>query len=203
MARIDPASELHGNGLHLRAYRADDAPALLAAVRESIDTVGRWLPWCHAQYGEADAHAWIAHCAEGWRDDEHYAFAVFDAATATLCGAVGLNQRNRAHKFINLGYWVRASRQREGIAVRAAALIAAFGFERLKLARIEIVTTPDNLASQRVAAALGAVYEGVARNRIMVHGQAADALMYSLLPGDIRPVSANLQGAAQTCSTSS
>jgi len=87
--------------------------------------------------------------------------------------------------------------------VRAAALVAAFGFERLKLARIEIVTTPDNLASQRVAAALGAVYEGAARNRIMVHGQAADALMYSLLPGDIRPVSANLQGAAQACSTSS
>ena len=57
--------ELCGPRLRLRPYRPDDADALLAAVRESVDSVGRWLPWCHAGYAQGDAVGWIAHCAEG------------------------------------------------------------------------------------------------------------------------------------------
>ncbi len=179
---IPDSLELRDAGLNLRPYRGDDAGALFAAVRESIESVGRWLPWCQADYGEADAQTWIAHCAQGWRSGEHCTFAVFDAESAQFCGAVGLNQRNRAHNFMNLGYWIRASRQGQGIVRRAARLAADFGFGQLGLTRIEIVTMGDNLASQKVAVALGAVFEGVARNRIVAHGRAHDGLVYSLIP---------------------
>ena len=181
-APMDAATELSGEGLLLRPYRESDAVALLAAVRESIDSVGRWLPWCHAHYGEAEARAWIAHCADGWRSGAHYAFAVFAADSAHFCGAVGLNQRNREHNLMNLGYWVRASRQGQGIARRAAQLVIAFAFGRVGLNRVEIVTAPDNLASQRVAAAVGAQFEGKARNRIVVSGKPVDALVYAAIP---------------------
>jgi len=183
---IDSAVELSADGLRLRPYREDDAAALLAAVRESIDSVGRWLPWCHARYGAADACAWIAHCAEGWRRGEHYAFAVFDES-GQFCGAAGLNQRNREHNFMNLGYWVRASRQGQSIARRAARMVIAFAFERVGLNRVEIVTAPDNFASQRVAGAVGAQFEGKARNRIVVSGKPVDALVYAAIPSDNRP----------------
>lgn len=176
---------LRGAGLELRPYRDVDAQALLEAARESVDAVGRWLPWCHAEYGEADARGWIAHCADGWRRGEHYAFAVFDAQ-ARFCGAAGLNQRNREHNSMNLGYWIRASRQGEGIIGRAARDVCAFGFEELGLTRIEIVTMADNMASQRVAARLGARREGLARNRILVRGAPADALVFGLVPEDLR-----------------
>ena len=110
MAEPVPDSiELAGDGLCLRPYRREDAGALVAAARESVESVGRWLAWCHAGYAGADAEGWIAHCAEGWRSGEHYAFAVFDAGSAGFCGSVGLNQRNRAHNFMNLGYWIRES----------------------------------------------------------------------------------------------
>ena len=69
---VDPDIELAADGLRLRAYRDGDVGALSAAVRESVDTVGPWLPWCHARYGEADARSWIAFCADGWRRGEHY-----------------------------------------------------------------------------------------------------------------------------------
>ena len=181
--------ELRGAGLQLRPYRDGDAEAILEAARESVDAVGRWLPWCHAQYGEADARGWIAHCADGWRSGEHYAFAIFDAQSR-FCGAAGLNQRNREHNFMNLGYWIRASRQREGIIGRAARMVSAFGFDMIGLTRIEIVTMADNLASQRVAAQLGARSEGPARNRILVRGAPADALVFGLVPDDLRTAAA-------------
>jgi RimJ/RimL family protein N-acetyltransferase len=175
------AVELTGGGLRLRPYRGDDAVAILAAVRESVDVVGRWLPWCHSGYDANDAEAWVAHCGESWRSGEHFAFAAFEIASGQYLGGFGLNQRNRLHNFMNLGYWVRASRQRHGIAVRAAHLVATFGFQQIGLTRIEIIAELDNLASRRVAEVVGASFEGVARNRIVARGRATDAAVYSLV----------------------
>jgi RimJ/RimL family protein N-acetyltransferase len=181
-------TEIAMDDLHLRAYRRADAAALYAAVRESVDSVGRWLPWCHAGYDEAEALAWIDHCIDGWQRGEHFAFAIFDAATAELLGAVGLNQRNRQHNNMNLGFWIRQSRQREGIATRAARAIVAFGFRDVALVRIEIIAQPDNRASRRVAETLGARFEGFARNRLMFRGEPAEAAVYALIPGDVVPL---------------
>jgi RimJ/RimL family protein N-acetyltransferase len=41
-----------------------------------------------------------------------------------------------------------------------------------------------NAASQRVAEKLGATREGVLRNRILIHDQVHDAVMFSLIPSD-------------------
>ncbi len=111
------------------------------------------------------------------------AFAAFDAA-AQFLGSVGLNQRNRAHNFMNLGYWMRASQQGNGIAVRAARLVAAFGFGQVGLTRIEIVAALDNRASRRVAERSGAVFEAIARNRLVDRGNPIDAALYALVPAD-------------------
>jgi len=186
-----PSTELRGDGLSLRPYRTDDADRLLAAVRESVDTVGRFLPWCHAGYGPADAAAWIAHCADGWASGEHYAFAIFDADSDTFCGAISLNQRNREHNFLNLGYWVRASLQRRGVARRATRLALGFAFDVIGVTRVEIVTAPDNLASQALAASVGAQFEGIARNRMIVSGRPFDALVYAAIPQDFSASSAD------------
>lgn len=178
---VPEAVELAGSGLRLRPYREGDAPALYAAVRESIETVGRWMPWCNADYRERDAEDWIGICAAGWRSGDHYSFGVFDDGGAFL-GGCGLNQRNRLHNFMNMGYWVRASRQRNGIASRATALVAAFGIGQLGFGRIEIVIEPGNIASRRVAERIGAQFEGIARNRIITRAGPADAAVYSLIP---------------------
>ncbi|HET7064402.1 MAG TPA: GNAT family protein [Rudaea sp.] len=182
---IPDSIELGGDGLLLRPYRAEDSRALAAAVRESAESVGAWLPWCHVDYGDAEADAWIMHCAEGWRSGEHFAFAAFDAKTAQFLGAAGLNQRNREHNFMNLGYWVRTSRQGNGIAVRAARLVAAFGFGQIGLTRIEIVAALNNRASRRVAEKSGALFEAVARNRLVDRGNPIDAAVYALVPAPL------------------
>jgi RimJ/RimL family protein N-acetyltransferase len=179
---IPESVELAGDGLLLRPYRPGDATLLAAAVRESVGTVGAWLPWCHADYSDAEADQWVAHCAEGWRSGEHYAFAAFDAATAQFLGSAGLNQRNRPHNFMNLGYWVRTPQQGNGIAVRASRLVAKFGFEQVGLTRIEIVTAVNNHASRRVAEKAGARFEAVARNRLADRGRPIDGAVYALIP---------------------
>jgi RimJ/RimL family protein N-acetyltransferase len=84
----------------------------------------------------------------------------------------------------NLGYWVRQSEQRKGIALEAVKAIAGFAFASLGLARVEIVAAVENRASRRVAERAGAHFDGIAPNRIIDHGQPQPAAVYSLLPPD-------------------
>ncbi|HEY8682889.1 MAG TPA: GNAT family N-acetyltransferase [Rhodanobacter sp.] len=183
--RLSAELELGDGRLCLRPWQEHDAGGLYDAARESMDSVGPWLPWCHAGYELDDAVAWIAHCQAAWHAGEHYAFPILDAATGELLGGVGLNQFNRAHRSANLGYWVRQSRQRQGIAAAAAALATRFGFEQLALIRIEIIVLPANHPSRRTAEKIGAHFETIARQRLWVNGQASDAAIYGLIPADL------------------
>lgn len=47
---------IQSQGLVLRAFEDGDAESFAMAARESVDSVGRWIPWCHAAFSEQDAH---------------------------------------------------------------------------------------------------------------------------------------------------
>lgn len=168
----------------LRTFRPEDIEALYEAARESINEISPWLPWCHANYSIEESRSFIMSREEAQKNEEDYAFAVFDVKTGMLLGCVGLNQVNREHQFCNLGYWVRTSCTGRGVASSAARMAARFGLEELKLRRIEIVVAVGNHASQRTAEKTGAVREGVLRKRLFINGEVQDAVMYSLVAED-------------------
>jgi len=172
-------TELTDGSILIRTYRETDVPLLYEAVRESISEVSRWLPWCHENYSIEESRQFIS--SRDSQGDEWYSFAVCDQASEKFLGEVGLNFINRVHQFANLGYWVRSSATQRGVATAATRLAAQFGFEHLGLHRIEIVAALDNLASQRVAEKAGATREGVLRQRLLINGEAHNAVMYSLI----------------------
>ena len=121
---------------------------------------------------------------ELWDKDEFYLFNILDASTNQVLGFVFLNHVSRQYQMANLGYAVRTSRIGEGIATEAAKLAARFGFEKLGLQRIEIMARKEHAASLRVAEKVGAVREGLLRNRVQHHGIPWDVYMHSLIPED-------------------
>ena len=175
------APELSSKRVLLRPYRIEDADAVFAASIESTETVGRWMPWCHAEYTAAESVAWVEKSLAMWRSGEACEFAAFDAANQYIGGA-GLNQFNRVNNFANLGYWIRQSRQRQGLAADAVAILLKFGFETLGLTRIELVIAAENVASRKVAEKTGAQFECVARNRLLIRGVPLAAAVYSFVP---------------------
>ncbi len=166
----------------LRPAEMKDVKQMFAAVQESRKEVGVWMPWCHANYTPGENKNWIKTCQKGRKDGTIYDFAITDARDGTILGDCGLNDIKKTDKTANLGYWVRTSRTKQGIATAATLLLADFGFKELKLNRIEILVAADNPASQRVAVKVGAVREGILRNRLLLHGKIHDAVMFSLIP---------------------
>jgi ribosomal-protein-serine acetyltransferase len=182
---VPTAPRLSANGIVVRPQTAADVGPLCAAVQQSMESVGRWMAWCHSGYSMADAEAWYARCTAGWVRDGDREFGIFSADTGEVLGCVGVNQINRVHLIANLGYWVRTTREGRGIATAAARLVARFAFAELTLARLEIVVEPHNVASRRVAEKLGAQFECIARHRMLWRDGPRDAAVYSLLPSDL------------------
>ena len=53
-----------------------------------------------------------------------------------------------------------------------------FGVQQLQLKRIEIVASVKNIDSQRVAQRAGACKEGISRNKLLIHAEFHDAVIY-------------------------
>ena len=172
--------------LYLRPFCRDDATSFAEAARESATSMRAWMPWCHADYTPGEAQVWFDDCANNWQTETAYEFGIFAEVDHMLLGDVGINQFNRGHNFANAGYWVRQSRQRHGIATRAVRCVARFGFEQLKLTRLEIVVAEGNEPSRRLAEKIGAQFECVAQNRLVLRNQPCAAAVYALLPHTLK-----------------
>lgn len=175
---------LTANGIVIRPHEADDIAPMFAAVVESMATVGRWMSWCHPDYSMQDATTWYERAAHAWTVEGDREFGIFDATSGQVLGCVGINQVNRVNLFANMGYWVRSSHERRGIASTAARLASDYAFANLGLARIEIAVLPDNAGSRRVAEKIGARFECIARSRLHFKGETRDAAVYSLVRDD-------------------
>jgi len=174
---------LVANGVCIRPFCESDVSLFVDAVRESLSTVGSWMPWCTAGYSEWDARSWFERCATNLRVAQAYDIGVFSPEGEVLLGGVSIHQLSVQHNVASIGYWVRQSRQGQGIATRAVQVLAGYGFTELKFTRLEIVAQVNNHASRRVAEKVGAKFECIAQNRLVVRGQPVAGAVYSLVPG--------------------
>ena len=128
---------------------------------------------------------WIFRCTAG-TSAASFPSAYSTRTSGDVVGGTGINHLDLPNRRGALGYWVSSAHTGRGVARRAAAVAAEFGFRELALCRIEIIVLLDNHASHRVAVALGALRECDARHRVQHHGEAATASVYALLPGQLR-----------------
>jgi RimJ/RimL family protein N-acetyltransferase len=171
----------------VRPWTVADTDGFFAAVRESVESLSYWLPWCTLDYSREQAADRIAFCEQSWRERSEFPLGIFETSSGKVMGATGINKLRPEHRMGNLGYWVGNPYRGQGIACEAARMAADIGFVDLGFTRLEIVALVSNTASQHVAEKLGAVRECIARNRIYFQGAPADAVVYSLIPGDLAP----------------
>jgi len=167
----------------IRPFREDDAGGLYESVRESIDDLIRWMPWCHLEYSISEAREWIGRQIAAFEARDEFSFAII-TGNGHVAGVCGINAINWENRLANLGYWVRSSQLRRGIATRATCLLADWAFQNTDLNRLEILVSIRNHPSLRVAAKAGAVWEGVLRGRLQHRGETHDAVLFSIVRTD-------------------
>lgn len=164
--------------ISIRPYRIEDAPAVYAAAMASVPEIQPFLPWCHPGLTLVEIRTWIEKQIQAFEALEAFEFAILGDGGEYL-GGCGLNQIDQDNRRANLGYWVRTSETRHGVATAAVRELARWAFESTDLIRLEVVVSTRNVASLRAAEKAGAVREGVLRSRLLLHGVAHDAVLFS------------------------
>ena len=180
MRGYDRLMELRGDGVALRGWRLDDAPAVVAACRDP--EIPRWIPFIPSPYTDEDARTYLQGCIDA--GDDRHPFAIVEPGSDRLLGAIDM----RLSQIRNgqIGYWIVAEARGKGVCTSALRALSRWALEELGLGRLELLTDPDNVASQRVAEKVGYQREGVLRSHLPHRdGRRRDSVMFSLLPGEL------------------
>lgn len=172
---------LKNSRIVIKPYQEEHLNDFVTAVRESVATVGQWMPWCHRGYSNNEARCWFESCQRNIADHSAYDLGIFLRENDQLIGSIAINRIDHEHKMGNIGYWVRESCQNQGFALAAVTLIKAFGFNELGLNRLEIVVLEKNIPSRKVAEKSGANFEWIAKNRLVHNRKAMPAAIYSFI----------------------
>jgi RimJ/RimL family protein N-acetyltransferase len=170
--------ELRDGDLTLRLWTEADVDAIVKGCNDP--DIARWIPTIPSPYTEADALAFI----RGEVLPEHQALAV--ELDGRVVGGIGMGVN--AHDYRGrIGYWVAADERGKGTCTRALRALSRYALVELGLQRLDLITDPDNVASQRVAEKVGFQREGVLRAHLRhPDGRIRDSVMFSLLPGELR-----------------
>ena len=171
--------------LVLRPFRPSDSDAVLAACQDRA--IQRWTT-APVPYERTHAEDFTGRlCAEGWRDDTRYDFAVITRGDGVLVGSMGLVRlaqlRTPEHQ-AELGYWTVREHRRRGYTSEAARAVIEWAFTLLGVERLEWCAEAGNEGSRAVALAVGFRMEGTDRARIIQQGTRRDAWRGALLPSD-------------------
>jgi ribosomal-protein-serine acetyltransferase len=177
-----PDSVSDGGRIALLPIEAKQTKGLYEAIVESKAELSPWMEWMHPDYSITETEQWVMHCRNAWETDSSFGFTIVEHRTGQILGGCSINMDRPAQRNGSLGYWIRTSRTKQGFASEAVALLAQFGFAQLGLIRIEIFAAASNIVSQRVAEKVGALREGLLRNRLLIRGEPRDAYVFSLIP---------------------
>jgi RimJ/RimL family protein N-acetyltransferase len=147
--------------LTLRPWRPSDVASLREAIDEDVGHLRPWLGWARHEPSAVDeTEALVRSWIRDYESGDGLRFAIVSSEDPELIlGGAGLNRRLGPTEY-TLGYWVRKSATRRGIASAATAAVVCHAFNRLGLDRVLAEFDEGNEASMAVAEALGFTWVG-------------------------------------------
>ena len=171
--RLEPLSQAHLDGLCAIGFD----PSLWALTTVRVGT-------------PADMAAYI----DGAQGPSQLAFAVIHRASGRVAGSTRYMNHEPAHARVEIGStWYGIEFQRTAVNTECKYLLFRYGFETLRMNRIELKTDLRNERSQQAMLRVGAQQEGTLRRHMIVPGHVRDTVYFSVIAEEWPTVKANLE----------
>lgn len=109
-------------------------------------------------------------------------FHLLDKATGKVLGKCDFHTWVPSHRRAEVGYTLfRDEHKRQGLMTEALGAVLSYGFEEMKLHRVEALIADYNVPSRRLLLHYGFTEEGVLRGHYVEDGESKDSLLLSLL----------------------
>ena len=180
-APTEPLSDGH---VVLRLSAERDIPEILIAYQDDPQLhlrLGAESPPSGAELGRREERAPGERAA-----GTHLMLTILEPGSDDCRGQINVHHIDWGHGRAELGIWLVPQARGRGLGSRALALVSAWLLATSGLARLQVLTEPDNEPMIRAAAAAGFVAEGVLRGYLLERGERVSAMMMSLLPSDLQ-----------------
>ncbi len=138
----------------------------MSQAAESITNAATFAERCRARRGERER-------------GDGYGFGVF--VDKRFRGEMNLSSIQRGpFQSCYVGYWIDEAAAGNGYAPEALVVAARYGFERLRLHRLQVSIVPRNSASLRVVEKLGLRCEGLAERYVEINGVWEDHYRFAI-----------------------
>jgi ribosomal-protein-alanine N-acetyltransferase len=113
-----------------------------------------------------------------------YVFNIDKNDDNSFVGLIALNLGKANYQTAEVWFKVHKDFWRKGYATEALTKLLDFGFNNLKLHRIEAGCAVENIASSKVLEKVGMIREGMKRRKLPIRGQWKDNYFYGILEED-------------------
>lgn len=125
-----------------------------------------------------DMKAFVNKALQGRERNEEFPYAVYDKSLNKMVGTTRYLRISEHNRNLNIGStWYSPEVWRTRVNTECKYLLLQFAFEQWEAVRVEIITTPDNIRSQKAIERLGAVKEGLFRKKY----NRRDYVIYSVI----------------------
>jgi RimJ/RimL family protein N-acetyltransferase len=147
-------------------------------------------------HSEADLRDWAASTIAARDAGTELPFATIDIATGRPIGSSRYLNIVLEHRRLEIGWtWVAPAWQRTGANREAKLLMLEHAFDRLGCRRVEFKTDSNNEKSRQALLGIGAQFEGIFRNHmVMPGGRMRHSAYYSVIDDEWPVVKARLEG---------
>ncbi len=112
-------------------------------------------------------------------------FQMIEKSSGQIIGWCGYHTWYLPHHRAEIGYMISdESKKGLGYMKEALPFVLDFGFNEMKLQRVEALIGPDNVPSLKLVHSMGFVQEGVLREHYFTNGRFEDSVIFSLLKQD-------------------
>ncbi len=159
---------VHTERLTIRRYEPGDGPKLFEAIDSDRQSILPWMIWASTDHRrvEDSIHYVETHVRGTARPDcTNFPLGIFERATGRLVGGTGLHELHSRLRQTEIGYWIRGSAQRQGLATEAVGALVGSALRPIEaggwgLRRVYCYVATQNLGSKRVCERLGLRLEG-------------------------------------------
>ncbi|MUT65653.1 GNAT family N-acetyltransferase [Paenibacillus sp. NEAU-GSW1] len=164
--KLVPAAHEHLEGLFNASNHSDIwtfSPSIISKPEDLVTTMNQWMKLKE----------------QGLR----YPFVIFDKSTNEIVGSTSYLDISLLNKKLEIGgTWLAPKVWRTRINTECKFLLLEYGFENLKIVRVQFRTDTRNERSNKAIQRIGAQFEGTLRQELIMHdGYLRNSNVYSIL----------------------
>ncbi len=169
--------------IRLEKVKVSMAGIIFSTLDKDRDFLKTWLPFVELTHKVSDTEKFLKQVVKDTETRKNEVFSIW--YNEEFAGLIGFNDIDWINRKTEIGYWLAEKMQGKGIITLCTEKLIHYGFQKLKLNRIQIKVAIGNTKSESIPKRLGFIFEGVERGGEFHHNKYLDLQIFSILKSDI------------------